>query len=461
MQLITSNEPVIRLNNISKCYRIFENPQDRLKQALRDRFGRWLGVKTDKLLYREHWALRDIDFEIGAGEAVGILGRNGAGKSTLLQIIAGTLTPTTGNVSIVGRVTALLELGSGFNPEFTGRENVFHNAQILGLTRKEAEERFDAIAGFADIGEFLEQPVKTYSSGMVMRLAFAVQTSVSPKILIVDEALSVGDMFFQAKCMARINKLVDDGVTLLFVSHDIGSIRQVCARAVMLDSGNLVHDGIVADVSDYYTKAQLEDRNRAALSRQKISINLDRGNPTEPLPAKNPAMEASKVEILDMKFGIEVFRENSKNNRIGNGTAEILNVQMQKGEQHAVDFEFGELVKIRVHAVFYTNLTNVNQCVVIRTLQGMHVVFMDTRLSNEIDRQYLAGETYLFEWSLRLPLQHGHYGLLVALSHPPINPGEDWVTVDSVPHAYGFSIAPRSSGMIDALIALPVELAIK
>jgi len=189
---MTANGPMIRLDNISKCYRIFENPQDRFKQALRDRMGHWLGARHDVPLYREHWALRDVGFEIAPGEAVGILGRNGAGKSTLLQIIAGTLTPTTGKVAIRGRVTALLELGSGFNPEFTGRENVFHNAQILGLSREDTENRFDAIAGFADIGDFLDQPVKTYSSGMMMRLAFAVQTSVSPQILIVDEALSVG-----------------------------------------------------------------------------------------------------------------------------------------------------------------------------------------------------------------------------------------------------------------------------
>ncbi|NDH69725.1 MAG: ABC transporter ATP-binding protein, partial [Gammaproteobacteria bacterium] len=208
----SDNKATITLDRVGKCYRIFTNPQDRFKQALSDRFGQWLGRKTHHPLYREHWAVSDVSFNVMQGEAVGIVGRNGAGKSTLLQIIAGTLAPTVGSVQTSGRITALLELGSGFNPEFTGRENVIHNAQILGMTLVEIENKIDDILAFADIGDFVDQPVKTYSSGMMMRLAFSVQTVLDPRILIVDEALSVGDARFQEKCFRKLKHLRNNGV---------------------------------------------------------------------------------------------------------------------------------------------------------------------------------------------------------------------------------------------------------
>lgn len=445
---MSAKDAVIRLEQISKCYRIFENPQDRFKQALRERFGRWMGPGHAPL-FREHWALRDVSFEVARGEAVGILGRNGAGKSTLLQIIAGTLTPSAGQVSIRGRVTALLELGSGFNPEFTGRENVFHNAQILGLSREEAEQRFDGIAAFADIGEFLDQPVKTYSSGMVMRLAFAVQTSVSPQILIVDEALSVGDMFFQAKCMARINALVDDGVTLLYVSHDIGTVRQLCSRAVLIERGQLVSEGPAAQVSDLYMKVQLEERNRAARPR---------GQEFGPARSQEPAALRDEARIEDFEFGMNAFRQRAADHRVGNGSAAIVNVQMLRNGVHTVDFEHGEMAEIRVYVHFNETLSNVNHGLIIRTLQGSDVVYLDTRLQDRMDLEYEGGKTYSFKWSLRLPLLHTQYGILVGLTHPPLRAGEEWIIIDHVPHAYEFKVAPRRQGMINGLVALPAEL---
>ncbi|NBS20112.1 MAG: ABC transporter ATP-binding protein, partial [Flavobacteriia bacterium] len=210
-----------------------------------------------------------MTFEVSPGESVGILGKNGAGKSTLLQIIAGTLSQTDGVVHTDGRITALLELGSGFNPDFTGRENVLLNAQIMGLSHGQVAEKFDDIVSFADIGDFINHPVKTYSSGMMVRLAFAVQTAFDPKILIVDEALAVGDMFFQSKCIARIKKLIDDGVTLLFVSHDPGTVRQLCNRAVLLENGEMVCFGDAKSVADRYAASQLDERNRESIARLK------------------------------------------------------------------------------------------------------------------------------------------------------------------------------------------------
>lgn len=250
---MTSNAPVpIRIESIGKCFRIFQNPQDRFKQALLDRFHGISGQQRFGPLYREHWALKDISFELQAGEAIGILGRNGAGKSTLLQIIAGTLEPTEGRLTTSGRITALLELGSGFNPEFTGRENVFLNAQILGLSREDILDRFDDIASFADIGDFLEQPVKTYSSGMMMRLAFSVQVLLNPDVLIVDEALAVGDAKFQEKCYRMLRSLREEGGSILFVSHDNNAVASFCDRAILLDGGTLVSYGKPKEVVKSY-----------------------------------------------------------------------------------------------------------------------------------------------------------------------------------------------------------------
>ena len=209
-----SSEIAIKVENLSKCYQIYAQPRDRLKQFVLPRLQRIAG-KSPKQYFREFWALKDVSFEVKKGETVGIIGRNGSGKSTLLQMICGTLNPTGGTIQTNGRTAALLELGSGFNPEFTGRENVYLNGAVLGLTNDEIDNRFDDIASFADIGDFIEQPVKTYSSGMVVRLAFAVAVNVDPQILVVDEALSVGDELFQRKCYSRIETIKDKGATII------------------------------------------------------------------------------------------------------------------------------------------------------------------------------------------------------------------------------------------------------
>lgn len=453
--------PPIRLDAISKCYRIFQNPQDRFKQALLDRFQGRLGKKSGSHLYREHWALRDVSFEVQPGEAVGVLGRNGAGKSTLLQIIAGTVEPTSGTVHTSGRITALLELGSGFNPEFTGRENVFLNAQVLGLSREEALARFDDIASFADIGDFIDQPVKTYSSGMMMRLAFAVQTALEPKVLIVDEALSVGDMFFQAKCMARISGLIESGVALLFVSHDISTVRQLCRRAVLLDGGVMRSIGTVATVSDQYVKLQLEDRNQSA-----HGASTKIAGPSSMVVGMGPAEQnvstaSTCSERHDVFWGQEAFQKRAQHHRVSNGHANIVNVQMLRHGDHSAEFDFDDVAIIRVFAHFAKTLSNLNLSIKIRTLQGTDVVFFDTRLQEEMQRHYRAETIYLFEWTIKLPLLHGNYALAVGLAHPPVMAGADWTFIDIVPHAYEFRMAPRKSGMIDGFVSLPASLVIR
>jgi len=243
----------ISVQNLSKCYQIYDNPRDRLKQFVMPRVRRIAG-KANKQYFREFWALKDVSFEIKKGETIGIVGRNGSGKSTLLQLICGTLSPTSGSVQTSGRVAALLELGSGFNPEFTGRENVYMNAAVLGLRKEEVDERFNDIASFADIGQFIEQPVKTYSSGMMVRLAFAVAINVDPEILIVDEALSVGDELFQRKCFSRIESIRASGATILFVSHSGAQVVQLCDRALLLDAGEMLVTSTPRQIVGYYQK---------------------------------------------------------------------------------------------------------------------------------------------------------------------------------------------------------------
>ncbi len=246
---VTPSDFALQVESVSKVYRLYDRPEDRLKHSLFWRIGRSYG--------HDFWALRDVSFQVRRGQSYGILGRNGSGKSTLLQIIAGTLQPTTGNVSVKGRVAALLELGSGFNPEFSGRDNVFLNGALLGLSEAEVRERLSAILAFADIGEFVDQPVKTYSSGMLMRLAFSVAIHVDADILIVDEALSVGDMFFQTKCMAALERQRRLGRTILFVSHSMQTIKALCDHALLLDRGELRAIGDTDTVCDQYAALHL------------------------------------------------------------------------------------------------------------------------------------------------------------------------------------------------------------
>ncbi|MDL1920464.1 ABC transporter ATP-binding protein, partial [Chloroflexi bacterium CFX5] len=229
-------ENIISVRQLSKVYQLYNRPEDRLKQFVYPRLRRLLG-KPHRSYYHEFWALRDISFDVRKGETVGIIGRNGSGKSTLLQLIAGTLAPTFGGIQINGRVAALLELGAGFNPEFSGRENIYMNAAILGMSRDEIEERIEGIIAFADVGEFIDQPVKTYSSGMYVRVAFSTAINVNPDVLIVDEALSVGDTAFQQKCLYRIREMQEQGVSILLVTHSNNILLEYCDRGIFLKNG--------------------------------------------------------------------------------------------------------------------------------------------------------------------------------------------------------------------------------
>lgn len=272
---------VISCSGISKCFRIYDNPKARLKQAL------W---RSNKKYYREFWALKDIDFSVKKGESFGIIGRNGSGKSTLLQLICGTLTPTEGIITTKGKIAALLELGSGFNPEFTGLENIYLNSSLLGLSKDETEDQLDDILAFADIGDFIFQPVRTYSSGMSVRLAFAIIAHVNADILVVDEALAVGDAYFTQKCMRFINRFREDG-SLVFVSHDPGAVSALCDKALLLEKGKKKIISDPKNVLDEYTKSIYS-------SSQEVEINKQK---TAKLPAARNLMNEKKNIWIDYR----------------------------------------------------------------------------------------------------------------------------------------------------------------
>lgn len=252
-EMDSSRTPVIRAEGLSKCYQLYDRPADRLRQAL---WGRALGRRY----YREFWALRDVNLEVASGEVLGIVGRNGAGKSTLLQLVCGTVAPSGGGIAVTGRVAALLELGAGFNPEFSGRENVFMSASILGLSAAEIDARYERIVDFSGVRDFIEQPVKTYSSGMYVRLAFSVATSVDPEILVVDEALSVGDGQFARKSFDRIMALKRAGTTILFCSHSLYQVEAFCDRVLWLEHGRPVMLGKPPEVVQRYSRFLAEEQ---------------------------------------------------------------------------------------------------------------------------------------------------------------------------------------------------------
>lgn len=362
-----NDDIAIKVENLSKCYQIYDQPRDRLKQMMLPRLQRAVGMRPSQY-YREFLALNDVSFEVKRGDSIGIIGRNGSGKSTLLQCITGTLSPTSGKVSVQGRVAALLELGSGFNPDFTGRENVYLNGALLGFSRAQVDEKFDSIAGFADIGLHLDQPVKTYSSGMMLRLAFAVQVQVEPDILIIDEALAVGDALFQKRCFQRIEKLLSDGTTLLFVSHDQESVRTLTNRAVLLTKGTTTAYGLSSEVVLEYRR-QLHDAESSYFSdvAKRLTQNLSQEHTPEP----ESVAEAPLPKSDETK---QITSTRSRRLSFGDGEARVLRVETfgVNGEASTV-FYPGEVVRIRItcQSDIYTDKLNVG--LRIRNKEGVKI----------------------------------------------------------------------------------------
>jgi homopolymeric O-antigen transport system ATP-binding protein len=411
---MSSNDIAISVMNISKRYEIYDNPRNRLNQFILPRMQRLIGLQP-KQYFREFWALQDISFEAKKGEAVGIIGRNGSGKSTLLQLICGTLNPTCGSIQTNGRIAALLELGSGFNPEFTGRENVYLNASVLGLSNEEIDTRFDDIAAFADIGQFMEQPVKTYSTGMYVRLAFAVIANVDADILVVDEALAVGDAVFTQKCMRFIRSFQENG-TLIFVSHDTASVQNLCKSGIWLNHGRVEQIGTATSVSEAYLQYTLQEIYG---EEEKLStiVNAcdERGDSckeTVPMQEGPPAIEYCAVnsvrDNLDAAKGWKT------------GKADIVSVSLTSLSQYAKEgiFEGGERVRMTVRAKAYEPLEDPILGFLVRDRLGQDLFGENTlAFTNRAPTPIGAGVIFEGIFEFRLPmLPNGQYAVMTSVA---------------------------------------------
>jgi ABC-type polysaccharide/polyol phosphate transport system ATPase subunit len=386
----------LRVENVSKQYRIYATPGDRLRESLTR--GRWKR-------HREFWALQDISFEAERGTTTGIIGPNGSGKSTLLQIITGTLDPTHGDVFYEGRVAALLELGAGFNPEFTGIENAFMNAALMGFSRKQTEALMPEIERFAEIGPFIHQPVKTYSSGMYVRLAFSVAVASDPEILIVDEALAVGDAVFQHRCLRRIKEIQEKGTTILFVSHDPAAIRALCSRAILLNGGLKVAEGKPVDVINQYRKL---------IMSQTAAFEA-----TESFERQDEAADGLWAEDLRAPL--------KPTYRHGDRSAEVLSVELLNANSQRVDLvESGEPLLVNIRVLFHEDRETPVCGFLIRNRYGVHVYGTNTNVQQMYLGPVRRGEVIEVTFSFNGWLGPDLFSVSVAV-HSEDNIAFDWL----------------------------------
>ncbi len=378
----------LQVTHLSKMYRLYDKPQDRLKEAL--------GLSRKKR-YRELYALNDVSFVVNKGETVGIIGTNGSGKSTILKIITGVLSPTAGDVKVNGRISALLELGAGFNMEYTGMENVYLNGTMMGFTREEIDERVPEILAFADIGDFINQPCKTYSSGMFVRLAFAVAINIDPEILIVDEALSVGDVFFQAKCYHKFEEFKKQGKTILFVSHDLGSISKYCDRVILLNKGVKMDEGNPKEIVDLYKKllVHIEDGGDAA----DLSDEREELSPEE--------QEKRAMETGGLTGGLP---KNPNTLEYGEGHATIVHVStMDAAGNVASSIEKGTEFFIRMRVKFNKDVSEPIFAYTFKNLQGTEITGTNTMFEGIPVGPRKAGDDIVITFRQRMDLQGGEY----------------------------------------------------
>src|SRR5256714_110855 len=398
----------VRVQNVSKQYRIYATPGDRLKESItRGRLKR----------HQEFWALRDVSFEIEKGTTTGIIGPNGSGKSTLLQIITGTLEPTHGEVWHAGRIAALLELGAGFNPEFTGLENTFMNASLMGFSRRETEALLPEIERFAEIGQFIHQPVKTYSSGMYVRQAFSIAISASPDILIIDEALAVGDAIFQHRCIRRIKQMQESGVTIFFVSHEPGAVRALCSRAILLNGGRMIADGNPSDVLNHYQKI--------IMARSEAYEAAAGGHVRDQFAEEPPIAGATGDEVPAIEEHVDsslspIFRH-------GDGSAEVLAVELLNTVGERVQIvETGESILVRLRVRFDRNVEEPVFGFLIRNRHGIEIYGTNTDLQHFHFGTVSQGEIFEVTFRFECWLAPDSYSITVA-SHSLDATSFDWL----------------------------------
>ncbi len=420
--------PAIRVEQLSKSYRIYERPWHKLRETLRPR------ARTQN---HEFWALEDVSFELEPGHSLGIIGQNGSGKSTLLQILAGILRPTRGICVVNGKVSPLLELGSGFNPEFTGRENVFMNGAILGMDAPHMKERFEAVVRFAEIGGFMDQPVKTYSSGMYMRLAFAVAVNVDPDILLVDEALAVGDLIFQHRCMHRMKELRDAGKTIVLVTHDLDAITKFCDRGLLLDGGHILEDGPPDTVVQKYRALVFERERRYGGS----------GDTNE-----TAAAEASQAGALELPVARSIP---NLDHRFGSGEAELLGIELlnERGESiRAVPA--GQSITVRISVRFNDKIDRPIIGYTLRDRLGIEITASNTSHAGRPLPAARKDQTYTSDFTFRMPpIASGSYSLSPAVARGELLKHDmcDWID-----NALIFSV--QSDSLVYGMIKMDVDV---
>ena len=402
----------VTVENVSKNYRIYAKPSHRLREL----------VFRHQKLHRDFWALKEVSFKVKRSSTFGVIGENGSGKSTLLQIIAGTLQPTNGTIALNGRVAALLELGAGFNPEFTGRENIFLNGAILGLSQQQIAAKLPDIESFAEIGSFLDQPVKTYSSGMYVRLAFAISINVEPEILLVDESLSVGDVYFQQRCMWKIRQMKQAGKTILFVSHDLAAVKNLCDRALWLEQGEIKMTGDPEAVVSRYLAAMTQRRDTYA---------------QESYPASEPEA-VTAAEAFD--YAIQSIP--NVDHRWGNGRAEILGIQLMDQNGKVVEaIDHGERLTLRLSTRFKEAVDRPSLGFILRNRLGEDIAATNTSAEGVILSPAASNQTYTVDFHMRLPLLHpGNYSFSAAVAD---GTHEEYVICDWVDNAISMVLTKK------------------
>lgn len=447
---ITEHVP-ISVNGLSKCYPIYEKPSDRLRQFVAPNLMRAIG-RPSKQYYKEFWALKNISFDVAAGETVGIIGRNGSGKSTLLQMICGTLHQTTGHVVTRGRIAALLELGTGFNPEFTGRENVYMNAAVLGLSNEEIDSCYQDIVNFADIGEFIDQPVKTYSSGMMVRLAFAVQAQVRPDILIVDEALAVGDAKFQAKCFERLRRLKCNGTSILLVTHSAEQIVTHCSKAILLEKGEIIEIGEPRDVVNSYMdllfgKSRSEDISEAGEFKTQDTASL---------PLTRPGDEHDLSMQKDIFYSRQGY--NPHEYRWGDSAARILDFQLATDKEvYPATLVNGQSVELAVAIKFYKKIIRPIFGFTVKTREGVTVYGANSETLDRLEFQDVGnvGESLVVKVNFECRLAPGDYFISLGVAS---RENEDVIPHDRRYDSIHLQVRPNPSffGLVDLDLKLRV-----
>jgi ABC-type polysaccharide/polyol phosphate transport system ATPase subunit len=421
-------------NHISKCFRVYRKPSDHLKELL------WFGRKT---FHTPFWAVQDVSFQIERGCCLGIIGENGSGKSTLLSIMAGVLRPTSGNVVIHGRVSALLELGSGFNPEFNGRENIFLNAAILGLSDSQIRERMPSIEQFAEIGEFVDRPLKTYSTGMFVRLAFAVAIHMDPDILIVDEALSVGDIFFQQRCIRRIQDLKSEGVTILFVSHDLAAVRSLADRTIWMDHGKVRMDGPTDDVVSQYLAAMVSRGGKDVMATEAmgraLTTSLDLGMSREAL-ARIPDF-LGELPNVDHRYGV--------------GKAKIRGIGAFSKEGYPLTSAVqGDLICMRISIEFLEPVDDPNVGFMLRNRLGEDVTGTNVLFEGMSLEAAESGDRISVDFIMELPfLKAGFYYFSPAVADGGLDEYEICEWLDNA-----FALEVVESGTTYGQMRVPVQV---